>query len=228
MLGRDPRVREVVTAEDGVEALRLIRDERFDGVFLDVRMPGLDGLEIARILQQFADPPAVVFVSAFEEHAVDAYRLHAVDYLLKPARRDRVEMAVGRVARHAAAQPRQVEPPPLVPLETGRGLSFIAPGSIHFAEASGDHVRIHTDRGSFLAHLSLAALEERLKAYGFVRIHRHFLLSVRHLSGFSDAPGGGVVRVGDRQLPVSRRQARELRGILARFARGVRAAGNCS
>jgi DNA-binding LytR/AlgR family response regulator len=90
-------VAQVVEARDATDALRALRMEEFDAVFLDVRMPGLDGLELARILQQFKVAPVVVFVTAFDAHAVDAFEINAVDYLLKPVRRERLEQALEKI-----------------------------------------------------------------------------------------------------------------------------------
>ncbi|WP_241842444.1 LytTR family DNA-binding domain-containing protein [Pseudofrankia sp. BMG5.36] len=97
LLTADPRVRLVRTVDDGAEALRALDAEAFDAVFCDVRMPGLDGLDLARVLGRFAAPPQVVFVTAHEGHAVDAFDLRATDYLLKPVRPDRLAEAVRRV-----------------------------------------------------------------------------------------------------------------------------------
>ena len=97
LLRRDERVGEVLTASDATEALRQLRDRPVDVVFLDIRMPGLDGLELARVLTRFAQPPAVVFVTAHDDRAVDAFDLGAVDYLLKPLRADRLSESLRRV-----------------------------------------------------------------------------------------------------------------------------------
>src|SRR4051812_15859293 len=97
LLEADDRVGRVVTAAAAVEALPLLEEEPFDAVFLDIRMPGLDGLDMARVLARFVTPPRVVFVTAYDDAAVDAFALHAVDYLLKPVRADRLAEAVRRL-----------------------------------------------------------------------------------------------------------------------------------
>ncbi|MBL7522893.1 response regulator transcription factor [Frankia sp. CNm7] len=97
LLDADPRIRLVRAVDDGAEALRALDAEPFDAVFCDIRMPGLDGLDLARVLGRFAEPPQVVFVTAHEGHAVDAFDLRATDYLLKPVRPDRLAEAVRRV-----------------------------------------------------------------------------------------------------------------------------------
>ena len=98
LLGRDARIREVLTAGSGEQALRLLEhDDAVDAIFLDVAMPGLSGLDLARVLARFRSPTPVVFVTAHDEHAVEAFELHAVDYLLKPVRHQRLDEAVRRV-----------------------------------------------------------------------------------------------------------------------------------
>src|ERR1051325_3155229 len=97
LLRQHPRISTVVTASDATEALRQLRDGAFAAVFLDIRMPGLDGLELARVLSRFARPPEIVFVTAFEQHAVEAFELQAVDYLLKPVRPERLSDAIRRL-----------------------------------------------------------------------------------------------------------------------------------
>ncbi len=98
-------VTEVVEAENADNALRALRSSSFDVVFLDVRMPGLDGLELGRVLNQFRTPPPIVFVTAFESHAVEAFDVDAVDYLLKPVRRERLAIALAKAAQRRLGQP---------------------------------------------------------------------------------------------------------------------------
>jgi DNA-binding NarL/FixJ family response regulator len=125
LLRTDPRVAVVETATDGVGALRLLdralRERRtMDGLFLDIRMPGLDGLTVARMLSQFARPPRVVFVSAYGDAAVDAFEVRAVDYLLKPLRAARLAEAVSRIAETALPSP-AVSRPGVAPVPTEGG-----------------------------------------------------------------------------------------------------------
>jgi DNA-binding LytR/AlgR family response regulator len=118
LLGRDPRVESVEQASDGGDALRTLGramdgGQRLDALFLDVRMPGLDGLDVARVVSRFAAPPTVVFVSAHDDFAVRAFDLRAVDYLLKPVRPERLAEAVRRVAeRRAGTDTAGFGPPP--------------------------------------------------------------------------------------------------------------------
>jgi len=90
LLGRDPRVSTVRTTDSATDALRLLQESEVDAVFLDISMPGLSGLELAQVLSRFKNPPPIVFVTAHEQHAVDAFELNAVDYVLKPVREERL------------------------------------------------------------------------------------------------------------------------------------------
>ena len=118
LLRSSPSVREVECAFDGHEALAKVSGQPYDAIFLDVRMPDLDGLELGRVLRRFATPPQLVFVSAYDSAAVEAFELHALDYLRKPVGRRRVEEAIERVAARGRRQPSggaaQLRPAPAV------------------------------------------------------------------------------------------------------------------
>lgn len=215
LLRQHPRIASVTTAGDATEALRWLRDGSFDAVFLDIRMPGLDGLELARIFGRFARPPEIVFVTAFEQHAVEAFELEAVDYLLKPVRPERLSDAIRRLGGNRSGP--GDEGHSRIAVETGGRTRLVDRDSIRYVEASGDYVRLHTDQGAFLVRMPISTLEENWREAGFVRVHRRYLVALRHLTELRVRPGGGyVLQVADRELPVSRRHARELRDLLAR------------
>ena len=217
LLRADQRVADVVVASDAVEALRVLDTRPVDAVFLDIRMPGLSGLDLARVLARFAAPPRVVFVTAYDDAAVDAFALHAVDYLLKPLRADRLAEAVRRVVE--VGQPTgSVEQ--TIPVELGGVTRFLALPDVLFVEAQGDYARLHTSSGSHLVRIPMATLEERWGAAGFVRVHRSYLVAAAHIGELRVEPGGGhVVVVGGTALPVSRRHSRSLKDLLVRGAR---------
>ncbi|ANY10172.1 LytR/AlgR family response regulator transcription factor [Pseudonocardia sp. HH130630-07] len=132
LLGDDPRVETVLTAPNATEALRILHGSQADAstpsvdvVFLDIRMPGLDGLELARVLNAMADPPPVVFVTAHDDRAVDAYEVGAVDYLLKPLRGDRLSGSLDRTIALRAARRAETggapPAPPQGPPQAGNG-----------------------------------------------------------------------------------------------------------
>ncbi|MCU1692290.1 MAG: LytR family transcriptional regulator [Frankiales bacterium] len=218
LLREDPRVGDVRTAPDAVTALRLLEQAEVDAVFLDIRMPGLDGLELARVLSRFASPPALVFVTAFDDAAVPAFELHAVDYLLKPLRADRLAEAVRRVAESRGPAPAPAPAPEeSIAVELGGVTRWVQVSDVRYVEAQGDYARLHTADGSHLVRVSLTSLEERWAPLGFLRVHRSHLVAARHISELRVEPGGGhAVRVGDLVLPVSRRHSRQLKDALLR------------
>ncbi|HVC74044.1 MAG TPA: response regulator, partial [Mycobacteriales bacterium] len=121
LLGHHPSVTTVRTASSGAEVLKALEDLDVDALFLDIRMPGLDGLDVARVLARFKAPPKVVFVTAYDEHAVEAFDLRAVDYLLKPVRAERLAEAVRRVvdARGAGTVPVATDDDETIAVELG-------------------------------------------------------------------------------------------------------------
>ncbi|MFC4056891.1 LytR/AlgR family response regulator transcription factor [Planomonospora corallina] len=227
LLRDDPRIEEVALARDGAAALRAldraIADGRpIDAVFLDIRMRGLDGVVLGRLLSQFANPPRVVFVTAYEEHAVDAFEIKAEDYLLKPVRPERLAEAIRRVCVSAEipdADGAGRTDPQTIPVELGGVTRFVSSSDVRYVEAQGDYARLHTAGGSHLVRISLATLEERWASAGFVRVHRSHLVAVKHIDELHIDSGRCVVRVGGAEIPVSRRHTRELRDLLVRRAR---------
>ena len=223
LLRQDDRIGTLHTAMSGTEALRALETHTVDVVFCDISMPGLDGLDLAKVLARFAERPQVVFVTAYEEHAVDAFELEATDYVMKPVRAERLAEAVRRVVvQHAdtstAPSAKPVEDDETIPVELGGVTRFIQRSRIRFAKAHGDYARLYTDDGSHLVRISLNALEERWGEHGFVRIHRSTLVSLAHVSAVSMDGGRCLVRVGEDELQVSRRHTRTLRERLVRSA----------
>ncbi|WP_031512272.1 LytR/AlgR family response regulator transcription factor [Streptomyces sp. NRRL F-5123] len=233
LLRGDHRVGRVLAADSSAAALRLLEAEPVDAVFCDIRMPGLDGLDLVRVLGRFAHPPAVVFVTAYEDFAVDAFALKACDYLLKPVGGERLAEAVRRVAAllDAPAEPRgearEERPaerrapgpgPERIPVDLGGVTRFVSRDDVAYVEAQGDYVRLHTAGRAPLVRVPLAVLAERWEPHGFLRIHRSFLVSLRHVEELRSDAGHWTVRVAGTELPVSRRHTRQLRDVLVRWA----------
>lgn len=218
LLGTDERVGEIRTAANADEALRELQHHRVDAIFTDIRMPGLTGLELARVLGRFAEPPPVVFVTAYEDHAVDAFALDIVDYLLKPVRTERLAEAVRRVVerKHGLSEAPTVTEE-TIPVELGGVTRFVRRRDVRYAEAQGDYVRLHlADGNGPLVRASLATLEERWAPVGFVRIHRSLLVAIAHIDEVRFTSGRCTVLVGDTRLQVSRRHTAQLRELLTR------------
>jgi two-component system, LytTR family, response regulator LytT len=229
LLRTSPWVAEVVCAGSGSEALRRLTERQFDVLFVDVRMPGLSGLELAGVLERFASPPAVVFVSAYEDGAVRAFELHAIDYLMKPVSRRRIEEAIMRVAE-VAARPTVV--PALATADTMHELEdpareeVVAVGRAHdhatrivrrasilYVQARGDYVRIVSDDGRYLQRGTLAEIERRLTSHGFHRVHRAYVVNLRRAIEVRPHLGGTacIVLADGSEIPVARRQVADLR-----------------
>jgi DNA-binding LytR/AlgR family response regulator len=243
LLDREPSVASVAVASNATQALRALHREETDVVFLDVRMPGLHGLDLARVLGRFAAPPQVVFVTAHEEHAVEAFELRACDYLLKPVRAERLREALARVRPPASAVDGRADGRgagdgdggggtsvpgsddadelAVLTVETAGRTRFVAREDVRYAEASGDYTRLHAADGAYLVRIPISALEARWAAAGFFRVHRGYLVSLRAVTELRAATGtGSVVVVDGRELPVSRRHAREVKEALVRSRAG--------
>jgi DNA-binding LytR/AlgR family response regulator len=206
-------VAEVEAVDGPAEALSALARRPFDALFLDVRMPGMDGVELARVIGRFATPPAVVFVSAYETAAVDAFEIGAVDYLVKPVSRRRLDETLARVAALRAPAPPAVEDEQVpVPLPRG-GTRLIPRSSILYVQAYGDYVRIVSDEGRFLLREALADVEERWTPHGFARVHRSYLANLRRATEVRPQENGTAVLVLEDagEVPIARRQVGELR-----------------
>jgi two-component system response regulator LytT len=226
-------VGEIHSATEATSALRLLRTVNADAVFLDIRMPGLDGIELAGVLSEFARPPHVVFVTAHDDRAVEAFDVGAVDYLLKPLRRERLAQAVARIraararTAAAAAKPSKSAAPldeadEVIPVELGGATTLVRRSTVGWVEADGDYARLHTTSGSHLVRIPLATLEARWADAGFLRVHRSYLVALRLVTGIRSVGTGYVVALrGERnlppvELPVSRRHTRALKDRLVR------------
>jgi len=222
LLRRDPRVNKVHTAGDATEALRVLRDADVDAVFLDIRMPGLDGMELARVLRRFARPPVIVFVTAYDDRAADAFDLGVADYVRKPVQADRLGESLRRVASsrvlptHPSAR---AEEDPTIPVELAGTTKLLPRSAVRWVEAQGDYARLHTVDGSHLVRVPLATLAERWADAGFVRIHRSYLVQLSRIEELRLTGSGYVVMVDGAELPVSRRHTRELKDKLVRAAK---------
>jgi len=222
LLNADGRVAHVHRAGDATEALRVLRDTEVDAVFLDIRMPGLDGMELARILRRFARPPAIVFVTAYDDGAVDAFDLGVTDYVRKPVRAERLGESLRRVAGSRLAPvpaPASPQDEPAIPVELAGTTRMLPRSSVRWVEAQGDYARLHTADASHLVRVSLATLAERWADAGFVRIHRSYLVQLRLIAELRLTGSGYVVAVDGVELPVSRRHTRELKDKLIRAAK---------
>jgi two-component system, LytTR family, response regulator LytT len=250
LLEQDQRVGTVLRASDSISALRILtggdrvdlggfsggtppaglpapaKQSDVDVLFLDIRMPGLDGLELANVLSRYVIPPSVVFVTAHDDRAVEAFDVGAVDYLLKPLRPERLYASLSRIlSSRGTTVP--VEPATdeesddeVIPVELAGTTKLVQRSTVRWVEAQGDYARLHTTEGSHLVRIPLSVLEERWSDAGFVRIHRSYLVALPLITELRLAGSGYVVRLGSggdvAELPVSRRHTRELKDRLVR------------
>jgi two-component system, LytTR family, response regulator LytT len=226
MLRTSPLVAHVDVSGNAQDALVKLAHRHYDGIFVDVRMPGLGGLELAGVVRRFVRAPAVVFVSAYENAAVEAFELRALDYLVKPVSRVRIEEALTRVDAAAApesptaATPANGERTDIVPVATLRGgrTRLVPRSSILFLEAQGDFVRVvGDDGGRYLLRQSLTDIAERWAEHGFVRVHRRFVVNLRRAVEVEPNLNGTAVLVledGNR-VPIARRSVADMRRRLA-------------
>lgn len=215
LLRQDARIGEVSTAGSATEALRVLETDALDVVFSDIKMPGLDGLDLARVLARFTRRPQVVFVTAYDVHAVDAFEVHATDYVMKPVRQQRLAEAVRRVLE-SRDEPAVVDEDETIGVELGGVTRFVQRSQVRYVEAHGDYARLHTETGNHLVRVPLSTLEERWSDAGFVRIHRSTLVALHHVDEVRVDGGRCTVRLGDAELAVSRRHTRGLRDRLVR------------
>lgn len=213
LLDRDDRIEEVTACDSATDALRVLRERPVDALFVDIEMPGLTGLELTEVLAQFREPPPVVFVTAHSEHAVNAFELNAVDYVLKPVREERLREAVRRIVESGAPAPAH-DPDDTIPVELGGVTRFVSRSEVAWVEAQGDYCRLHTREGSHLVRLPISTLEDRWGSAGFLRVHRSFLVSLREVDEIRIDSGRCMLLVAGSTLQVSRRQTPMLRELL--------------
>lgn len=207
VLCRDlPEVEVAGTALDGAEALRLIGALSPDLILLDMTMPEIDGLGVARSLARADNPPAVVFVTAHDNFAVEAFDLEAVDYVLKPVTRERLERAVARALARRGA--RAIEKSDWltefwVPYRSE--LLRIAAADVDRIDAERDYVRLHVAERSYLLLQTVSGLEARLDPEAFIRLHRSTILRRDRIAGLrhdglgvwsAELTDGSAVRIG--------------------------------
>ena len=224
LLARGEGAQLVGTASDGDSAINLTEALHPDVLLLDIAMPGLDGIGVARALAAQSPSPAVVFVTAFDHFAVAAFEVEAVDYLMKPVEPARLQRALDRARSYLRA--RTGEP------HAGKtsqwleefwasdlsGLVRIAAQDVDRVSAERDYMRLHVGRRSWLIHHSMAALEEGLNPELFVRLHRSAIVRKDFITGFTRNPSGRwIARLGDgTEQPVGRLYSDRVRAIAGR------------
>lgn len=212
-------------AGNGAEALRLATSMQPDIVLLDIQMPGLDGLEVARQLALTAQPPAVIFITAYSEYALDAFNAHAAAYLLKPVRLEKLEQALAGASRINRAQLANLAAVPTESKRThirarlGQRLILIPLADVFYFQAEQKYVTVRHRHGEALIEESLRTLEDDIGSRA-VRAHRNALAMAAQIAGLEKTPDGGCVlifhdipdrlEVSRRHLPVIRQFLRDI------------------
>jgi len=226
LLAQSPQVDLVGTASDGEGAVRMAEALTPDLLLLDIEMPGLDGIDVARALASKQPSAAVVFITAFDQFAVAAFEVEAVDYLMKPVTPERLQRALKRARDylHRREKAPAREPSPASPYldefwaSDLSGLVRIASRDIDRVSAERDYMRLHVGRRSWLIHHSMNALEEGLDPELFVRLHRSAIVRKDFIAGFTRNPSGRwISRLADgTEQPVGRLYTDKVRTIARR------------
>jgi two-component system LytT family response regulator len=222
-----PEIKIVGECKNGKQAIKAINEGKPDVVFLDIRMPGIDGFEVLENLKHI---PHIIFSTAYEDYALKAFERNAVDYLLKPYDRKRFSQAMQKVLNRTVKMENEIDRivqvlqqskeqgsyPSRIFVRKGKRIISVEVGNILWIEADGDYTQLHTNNGTHLCNLSLNILEERLNPSCFLRVHRSSIIAngcIEHLQ--SDGEGGFVAMLKDKsKVKISRTHAAKLRNII--------------
>jgi two-component system LytT family response regulator len=204
LLSAFPEFAVVGECRNGAEVLAALDTLRPDVVFLDIQMPGIDGFGVIKTRTP-ERMPAVVFLTAFDQFAIKAFEAEALDYLVKPVSEARFAATIKRITKRLRATPGREEK---IVVPTTRGAAVIRVKDIDCIEADDNYVKIWSGTRSFLLRESLRELERRVQSSGFVRAHRHALVSVRGVERLEQDDDGGLTAVlaSGRKISVSRRR----------------------
>lgn len=222
MVEKLPEYQVVGHASNGSEAIQLAESSDADIVLMDIRMPGLDGIQAARHLSGLEHPPAVIFTTAYADHALDAFETHAVDYLMKPVKQERLQQALEAAKKPTRAQVEQnsevlssIEPRRHICARVRGNLVLVNIEDIYYFHAEQKYVTVRHTEGELLIEDALKSLETEF-ADNFVRIHRNALIQLKYVSGMvahSDGQHVSIKEIDD-TLEVSRRHLAAIRKII--------------
>lgn len=189
--------------ESAIEAFGILHQQKIDLLFLDIRMPGITGLNFVKSLK---NPPAVIFTTAYHEHAVEAFELEAIDYLLKPITLERFMKAVQKVLPKKATENISVPEVPYLFIKVNRKLIKLNYDDILYIEALGDYVKFITPSNTLISYMKVSALEKVLPEKTFLRIHRSFIVSKDRISYLE----GNFLKIGQIELPIGQTYKEQL------------------
>jgi len=221
LLAEDPRVELLGEAADGEAALECVRRTRPELLFLDVEMPGLNGMQVAAALEQEAGP-AIIFTTAYEQYALQAFDVRALDYLLKPFEDQRFRQSLERAWQHLRGTPGEATPqtpgeyPSRLSIHKEGRIEIIELPELRWVQAADQYVRLHIEGGEVLARRSMAEIEGLLDPARFLRCHRSAICALDRIRRLETHPRGGGLAILDDQseVPVSRSRVAALRKLL--------------
>ena len=221
LLAAYPEIQIVGEAANAEQAIKSIEQLNPDVIFLDIQMPGKNGFEL---LEEISGVPEVVFVTAFDEYAIRAFEVNALDYLLKPIQPSRLAETVKKILNKESIEKSETIPPTYlltdkdqVFVKDGDKCWFVKLSNVRMLESEGNYVRVHFDKNRPLILRSLNNLEERLDPKIFFRASRKFIINLKWVEGIENWFSGGlmVTLKGGEKVELSRRQAARLRELMS-------------
>ena len=219
LLEQTGKIGSITEASSVRSAIGMLMETRVDVVFLDISMPGASGLQLAEALHKLKNPPAIVFVTAYSDHAVEAFDVDAVDYLMKPVEEARLDRAIEKVLARTkpvaeTAKSTNIE---RIPVEKGGRKVLIPVDQIRFIMAKDDYSCIYTEDDRYLSTTSLAQFESKLGEFGFFRVHRRYIVNLANVEDV-ETVASGAIQLGvsgvEERIPVSRRRVVPLKKAL--------------
>jgi two-component system response regulator LytT len=216
LLDETKQVEIVAEAANVREAIERLKEKGADVMFLDINMPRANGLQLAEAFNRLKYPPAIVFVTAYSEHAAKAFDVNAVDYLVKPVETERLLQALTKVKHYVSAFSKEQQAE-RIPVEKSGKKLLVSTDKIRYIMAKDDYSYLHTENDRYLSTVSLAQLEARLEPYGFFRVHRRYLVNLACVEEVTPVTGGTLLLAlsgEDESIPVSRRRVAALKKAL--------------
>ncbi|MDY4522700.1 MAG: LytTR family DNA-binding domain-containing protein [Atopobium sp.] len=218
LLKETGRVDYIVEASNARQAVEKLMEGRVDVLFMDISMPKTTGMQLAEAMQKIKNPPAIVFVTAHSEYALNAFNVDAVDYLMKPVESERLTQALNKVQKRLAPATEGHTAIERIPVEKAGRKVLVPVDTIRYIEAKDDYSCIYTDTDRYLSTTSLAQLENKLSAHGFFRVHRGYIVNLEYIEDVAGVSSGnlqlGLSGITDKKISVSRRRVVQLKRTL--------------